>query len=79
MPILHHDRLVGKIDPKMDRKNSRLIVKSIYLEEGVEPGECLVADIAQAFRSFMTFHRANDLEIEKCQPAELGAKISSQI
>ena len=79
MPILHHDRLVGKIDPKMDRKNSRLIVKSIYLEEGIEPDEDLVADIAQTFRSFMKFHQAHDLEFERSQPAELGARISVQI
>lgn len=79
MPILHHDQLVGRIDPKVDRKNSRLIVRSISLEEGIEPGEDLVADIAQAFRTFMTFHQAHDLEFERCQPAELGAKISAQI
>jgi uncharacterized protein YcaQ len=79
MPILHHDRLVGKIDPKMDRKDSRLIVKSIYLEEGIEPDEDLVADIAQTFRSFMKFHQAHDLEFERSQPAELGVRISAQI
>jgi len=79
MPILHHDRLVGRIDPKMNRKNSRLIVRSISLEEGIEPGEDLVADIAQAFRSFMKFHEAHDLEFEKSQPAELGVRISAQI
>ena len=79
MPILHHDQLVGRIDPKVDRKNSRLIVRSISLEEGIEPGEDLVADIGQAFRSFMTFHQAHDLEFERSQPAELGARISAQI
>ena len=79
MPILHHDQLVGRIDPKMDRKNSRLIVRSISLEKGIEPGEDLIADIGQAFRSFMTFHQAHDLEFERCQPEELGARISAQI
>ncbi len=79
MPILHHGQLVGRIDPKMDRKNRRLIVRSISLEEGIEPGEDLVKDIVQSFRSFMTFHQAYDLEFERSQPAELGARISAQI
>ena len=79
MPILQHDQLVGRIDPKVDRKNSRLIVRSICLEKGIEPGECLVVDIAQAFKSLMTFHQAKDLEFGRCQPAELGARISAQI
>ena len=79
MPILHRDQLVGRIDPKVDRKNSRLIVRSISLEEGTETDEDLVADISQAFRSFMTFHQAHDLEFERSQPVELGARISAQI
>ena len=79
MPILHHDQLVGRIDPKMDRKNSRLIVRLISLEAGIELDEDLVVDIAQAFKSFMTFHQAKDLEFGRCQPAELGARISAQI
>lgn len=77
MPILHKDRLVGRIDPKMDRKNGRLIVKSIYLEDGIEADEQLVADIIGAFRSFMIFHQADDIEIVSSQPADLEATILS--
>jgi len=79
MPILYKDRLVGKIDPKVDRKNSRLILKSIYLEEGIEPEEELISELAQAFRSFMIFHQAEDLVFEGSTEAELGEKILAQM
>jgi hypothetical protein len=79
MPILYKDRLVGKIDPKVDRKNSRLILKSIYLEEGIEPEEELVSELARAFRSFMVFHQAEDLVFEGSTQAELGVKILAQM
>jgi len=79
MPILYKDRLVGKIDPKVDRKNSRLILKSIYLEEGIELEEELVSELAQAFRSFMIFHQAEDLVFEGSTQAELGEKILAQM
>jgi len=38
MPILHGDRLIGRVDPKMDRKAEQLVVNAIHLEPGVSPG-----------------------------------------
>lgn len=35
LPILHGDRLIGRISPKMDRKKHRLEVEAVYTEEGV--------------------------------------------
>ncbi len=35
MPILHGDRLIGRVDPKMDRKAGRLTVNAVHLEPGV--------------------------------------------
>jgi hypothetical protein len=32
MPILHGDRLIGRIDPVMNRKHSRLTVNAVYAE-----------------------------------------------
>ena len=34
LPILHNGRLVGRLDPKADRKNKTLIIRAIYLEPG---------------------------------------------
>lgn len=79
MAILHNGRLVGKIDPKMDRKNSRLIVKSIHLEGEVDADEYFAAEIARAVKSFMEFHGAKDLEIENCQPADIRERILALI
>jgi uncharacterized protein YcaQ len=79
MPILHHDQLVGRIDPKVDRKNKRLIIKSIYLEEGIELQDELVSELAQAFHSFMAFHQAKDLVFERSTQADLGEKILAQM
>ena len=35
MPILHGDRIIGRVDPKMDRKAGRLVVNAVHLEPGV--------------------------------------------
>ncbi len=34
MPILHGDRLIGRVDPIMDRANGRLVINAIHAEPG---------------------------------------------
>ena len=58
LPILHKDRLVGRFDPKLERRESTLRLKHFHLEPGTQPEDDLVADIAGAMRSFMSFHDA---------------------
>jgi hypothetical protein len=75
LPILHHDRLVGRFDPKLERKTGTLRLKALYLEPGIEPAEDLVADVAAALRSFMEWHAARHLVIEKSTPSEFGERL----
>jgi uncharacterized protein YcaQ len=75
LPILHKDRLVGRFDPKLERKAGTLRLKALYLEEGIEPEEELIRDIAKTMEDFMKFHKAKELVIEKSQPKEFGDKL----
>jgi uncharacterized protein YcaQ len=75
LPILHKDKLVGRFDPKLERKTGVLRLKALYLEEGVRPHEELVSEVATAMRDFMNFHKAKELVIEKSQPEEFGMKL----
>ena len=75
LPILHQDRLVGRFDPKLERKTGILRLKALYLEPGLEPDDELVADVAVAMRDFMAFHDAQDLVIGRSEPEMFGAKL----
>jgi uncharacterized protein YcaQ len=75
LPILHHERLVGRFDPKMERKEGILRIKAIYLENGIEPNEELTSGVANVMRDFMEFHKAQELVIEKSSPMEFGDKL----
>ena len=75
LPILYQDRLVGRFDPKLERKTGLLRIKALYLEAGIKPDEGLIQGTAIAMRDFMTFHEARDLVIELSQPAEFGKKL----
>ena len=79
LPILYGDRLVGRFDPKMERKTGVLRIKSLHLEPGVRPSARLAASAARAMRDFMRFHAARDLAIERSNPPEFGAKLSAAV
>ncbi len=65
MPILHKGQLVGRIDPKADRKNKTLIIHSIHLEPGVKATKALARGIGTALHEFMLFNKCERLVIEK--------------
>lgn len=79
LPILHKDRLVGRFDPKIDRKSGVLNLNALYLEPGVEPDEELVTGVATAMKDFLAWHGAQSLEIEKSDPAEFGELLTSNL
>ena len=52
LPILHNDLLVGRFDPKLERRDATLRLKHLHLEPGIQPEDDMVADIAWAMRLF---------------------------
>jgi uncharacterized protein YcaQ len=58
LPILQGDRLIGRIDPVLDRKTGVLQVKGIWWEPGVKP-----VSIQKALRSLATFIGAGSIEV----------------
>jgi len=79
LPILHKDRLIGRFDPKLERKTGTLILRSLYLEPGVKRGEELVKDIATTMQDFLAFHEAKELVIERSEPEDFAKKLLKKI
>jgi uncharacterized protein YcaQ len=74
-PILHRERLVGRFDPKLERKTGVLHLNALYLEPGVPPDDELVGGVAVALRDFMAWHGVRELAIAKSDPAGFGKKL----
>lgn len=68
LPILHRGRLVGRLDPVVDRKNRILTVRSVHLEPGVKPAEPLAEAIAGALWDFAGFLRADEVLLMAANP-----------
>ena len=79
LPILHNGRLVGRMDPKADRKAKTMLVRAIYLEPGEALADDLLAGIARALREFMAFHGSETLVVERSEPEALRGKLLARL
>lgn len=62
LPILHGDRIVGRLDPTYDRRERRLVVNAIYPEDGVRfPARA----VERAVRSLGRFLGAQEIVLPK--------------
>ena len=54
--MLYGDRLIGRIEPKADRKTKTLTVQNIWLEPGVRRTKKLSAQIEKAVQRLAKFN-----------------------
>lgn len=71
LPILHRERLVGRLDAKAHRKQKRMEVKALYLEPDVPLGDDLIASLKRTLDQFTAWHGMETLEISAADPAGL--------
>jgi uncharacterized protein YcaQ len=69
LPILHGERLIGRIDPKMDRKAKRLDVHNVYAEPGAPKNAKTGRAVAQAVEELATFLGAEQIVYGENVPA----------
>src|SRR6266849_4208541 len=55
MPILHHDALLGRIDPRVDREREALVIHAVHLEPGVKPDRTSGRAVARALEDLAQF------------------------
>ena len=75
MPILHGCELIGRIDPKVDRKKKRLIFNNLHLERGVKLNGALNRGLIRAIEEFMAFHGCDSFVLTKCNRAPLARRL----
>jgi uncharacterized protein YcaQ len=76
LPILYDDRLVGRLDPKLDRKTSTLVINGFWLEDQTIANDpYFAAALARGLAHFMAFLNAQRLDISVMEPPMLRAYI----
>jgi uncharacterized protein YcaQ len=75
MPILHRGKLVGLIDPSLNRKEGHLTVRALHLLAGAKPTPALANAITKTLDEFTAFLGATDWSILESNPPELVREI----
>ncbi len=72
LPIVFRDRLVGRIEPRIERDEGTAQVLAVWWEEGFEPrqAEGFVDAMREALRAYLRFAKADRIE----WPPELGTE-----
>ena len=63
MPILADGALVGRLDPKVDRREQSLIIKSIHWEPGVMVDDRFVERLRHVLEDFARFNGARTVVV----------------
>jgi uncharacterized protein YcaQ len=62
LPILYGDKLIGRIDPQMDRKTHTLHIQNVYAEPGAPKFKKTVREIGSSVQSLAAFLGAEKIE-----------------
>ncbi len=62
LPIIYGDRIVGRLDPKLERRNRTLIVRGLWYEDGFKPDELYENEFEKTLADFAAFNGAEKIE-----------------
>lgn len=80
LPILYGDRLVARLDPRLDRTTSTLWILGFWLEDPIHAGDAeFVQAFARGLASFARFLNAERIDISAVQPAELREAVQCHL
>jgi uncharacterized protein YcaQ len=68
MPILHRDRLIGLVDPALDRANGRLLVHSVHAAPDTPTTKAVGRAVAGAVQDLARFVGATDVDYRGAVP-----------
>jgi uncharacterized protein YcaQ len=75
LPILHRGKLIGRLDPKVHRKEGIFEVKALHLEPGVTVEDELITGLASILRRLANWHGAPEVVIRMSDPPELAGLV----
>lgn len=79
LPILWKNDLVGRLDPKADRKNKRLMINSLFIEKRMADGDEFFATLGKSLKEFAAFNKCEKVLISKTFPAKYQKTVESNL
>ncbi len=77
LPLLHRDRIVGRMDCKAHRASGELNIKQLHVERTVDEG--FLAAFASAAADFAAFNGCPEVTLSQCHPASLKEGVTAAL
>ncbi len=74
LPVLFGEEIVGRLDPKADRPNRTLIIRSLSIEPAFIGLDSLVPELGRALGEFARFNGCTKVVLERIQPEPAAAE-----
>ena len=75
LPVLHHGRLIARLDAKAHRGLGVFEVKALFLEPGIELHEESVLEVAQAISRCAVWHGTPQVKLMRTTPPGLRTRL----
>jgi len=79
LPILWGERLVGRLDPKADRKSKTLIIRSLHFEPGFNPSDAFWFAFTNHLAEFASFNGCEKIELEQTITVDLSRPLKDYL
>ena len=81
LPILYRDQLVGRLDPKADRKARVLYVNALHLEPSFagQDDDQFYAELARTLLDFSAFNDVDDVRITRSDPPDAAERLRAAL
>lgn len=77
LPILHNGQLIGRMDPKVHRKDKIFEIKNLHFESWFSPDVYFLDQFSQALKSFANWHQTSKIQISENLSDQVKRKLSS--
>jgi len=71
LPILWSDALVGRLDPKADRKTNTMIINSLAFEPGFDDFDQFIPYFVRKLIDFSRFNQCKQIRLERVTPEKI--------
>jgi uncharacterized protein YcaQ len=77
MPILDGHQFIGRLEPKVHRKEQLLEIKSIFFKPGYRSTHQSLERLYNGIQAFAEFHKCDQIQIGKVSPASYQTQIET--
>lgn len=78
-PILYKDKLVGRLDPKADRKEKCFMIQALQLEPDFEPDEIFLSQLTEKLNQMKVFNQCDTIKLKTILPVKYKQDIKKYL